>query len=65
MKKRLYASLVLLSGFGLLAGCEERHVYFQGSYLPVSEVEERLEDTIEDQNPDFDFEVSIYEEDVD
>ena len=60
--KKVLLSAVLGLGVASLVGCEERHVYFQGSILPVSEVEERLEDIIEDQNPDFDFEVSIYEE---
>lgn len=64
MKKYLVASLLTV-GVLSLVGCEEKHYNYNGEYLPVSEVEERLEDIVEDQNPDFDFEVSIYEEETD
>lgn len=61
MKKYLVASLLTV-GVLSLVGCEERSYNWDGQYLPQSEIEERMEDTLEDQNSDDDFEVSIYNE---
>lgn len=62
MKKYIVASLLL--GTVALAGCEmpDPMIKYNGDYEPTSVVEERIEDLIEDENPELDFEVRIVQE---
>ena len=46
---------------GLLAGCNIQEIQYQGKQRPVSEVEEMLEDYLESENPNWEFNVKITE----
>lgn len=46
----------------LLSGCTEGNLIYKDKEMPVSEVEERISNELEVENPDFDLEVNITEE---
>jgi len=60
MKKILtFVALLLVV---ILAGCEERKIYYEGKLRPVSDVEEIIADQLEVENPNLDLDVNISEE---
>jgi len=57
--KRLVTVVGLLSISILLAACEEKKIMYQDTKMKVSEVEDRIADQLEVDNPDEDLDVSI------
>jgi ABC-type glycerol-3-phosphate transport system substrate-binding protein len=60
-KKMLIAGMLGMSVLGL-AACEESYINYEGEKMRMSEVEERIADKLEVENPDEDIDVDIYEE---
>ena len=61
MKKAAWISVLVLAA-ATLTGCSEADIKYKGEQMPISEVQERMADELEVENPNFDLEVQIYEE---
>lgn len=62
-RRRAFICLGLLGvSIGLVGCTEETQIVYDGKSMSKSEVEERLADLLEVDNPDLDLEISIYEE---
>lgn len=61
MKKVLGVGVVLVSAL-FITGCSDPDINYEGELLPAHEVEERIADKLEVENPDLDLEVNISEE---
>jgi hypothetical protein len=59
MKKMILLGVLSV---GLLTGCSEAEIIYEGKLLPASTVEEIIADKLEVENPELDIEVDIYEE---
>ena len=60
MKKAARISVLVLAATAL-TGCTEPDIKYKGEQMPISEVQERIADELEVENPNFDLEVEIYE----
>jgi hypothetical protein len=60
--KKILGLILIFSLVGVLAGCQERLIRYEGEIRPESEVEEIIADKLEVENPELDLEVNISEE---
>lgn len=51
-----------LVAVGILSGCAEQKITYEGKLRPISEVQEIISDKLEVENPNLDLEVNIQKE---
>jgi hypothetical protein len=63
MKKLIGVGMLGVGIMAMVTGCSiDDTIVYQDKEIPVSEVEERIADQLEVENPDLDIEVDIYDE---